>query len=125
MNCLRCGIEDANGQIAKRVERHTTQLCSSCRARPAEMVDSDLGKCLPHKGDFDLNTNTPLDADGKTVMPGYRICKNADCVEPDHVLPLIELERVSIVYRTGVVLNPADQMKSLLGELVKRRMGNR
>lgn len=121
MNCLRCGIEDDNGQIAKRVERHTTQLCSSCRARPAEMVDSILGKCLPHKGDFDLNTNTPLDAYGVAVMPGARTCKNADCVEPTHVVSLIELERVSIVYRTGVVLSPADQLKALRAEIVKRR----
>lgn len=122
MNCLRCGIEDVNGQIAKRVERHTTQLCSSCRARPAEMVDSDLGKCVPHKGDFDLNTNTPLDDYGNAVMPGHRTCNHADCVEPSHVIPLIEFERISITYRTGVVLSPADQMKVLRAEIVKRRV---
>lgn len=121
MICLRCGCEDLTGQIAKRVERHTSQLCSSCRARPTEKVDSILGKCKPHKGDFDLDTNTPLDVKGDPFMPGYRRCHNADCVEVEHIIPPIEFERINIYYRTGVRLTPNDQMKVLLAEVVKRR----
>jgi hypothetical protein len=119
--CLRCGCEDLTGQIAKRVERHTSQLCSSCRARPAEKVDSVLGKCKPHKGDFDLDKSIPLDIQGTPFMPGYRRCGNADCVEPEHIVPEIEFERISITYRTGIRLAPDEQMKILAAEVFGRR----
>lgn len=119
--CLRCGVEDLTGQIAKRVERHTSQLCSSCRARPTEKVDSILGKCKPHKGEFDLDKNIPLDVHGIPFMPGYRRCGNADCVEVDHITPAIEFERISITYRTGVRLSPDEHMRNLISEFITRR----
>ena len=126
--CLRCGAEDTNGKLAKRVERNTSQLCSSCRARPSARINSTMGKCIPHKGEFDLNTNQPLDENGNLFMPGTRLCGNADCCEPDHIeraytpeVFSLEMERISISYRTGVQLSPQEQFKMVTAEYVKRK----
>lgn len=121
MQCLRCGAEDVNGQLAKRVERHTSQLCSSCRAKPTEKIDSALGKCKPHRGNFDLDTNAPLDGNGNLYLPGYRRCHHADCVEIDHIIPPVEFERISIYYRTGIKLTFEDQIDALMAERYSRK----
>lgn len=121
MICLRCGVEDVNGAIAKRVERHSSQLCSSCRARPSKTVDSEQGKCKPHKGDFDWATRQPIDNDGAVILPGVRSCHNADCVEPSHIIPDFEFERLDRSYITGVKLTPQEIYLSIIQERVKRR----
>ena len=34
---------------------------------------------------FAADESTPVDDDGVPVMPGLRVCKNQDCVNPEHV----------------------------------------
>jgi len=119
MVCIRCGYEDASGHIAKRVERGSTQTCQSCRARPAEKVDSNYGKCRPWHGEFDEHEN-PVDRFGKLYKPGVRLCMNADCVEVTHIVPshLIDpqLERHDISYRTGKKLTWLELLDKLESE---------
>lgn len=121
MICLRCGVEDLNGAIAKRVERHSSQLCADCRARPSKSVESAKGKCRPHRGDFDWQTRQPIDEKGDPILPGVRTCENADCIEPDHIIPDYEFERYDRSYLTGVKLTPQQIYESIINERVKRR----
>ncbi len=81
VECQRCGFRwDATNA------RKNVALCASCRARPARTVYTiDLGKCKPWRGYFDVDEVTPVDDDGEPFLPGERICKNMDCVNPDHV----------------------------------------
>lgn len=80
VECERCGYRwDASNA------RKNASLCSSCRARPARTVWSDLGKCEPWRGMFAADEVTPVDDDGVMVMPGLRRCGNEDCVNPSHV----------------------------------------
>lgn len=117
MLCERCGYEDTTGLLEKRVDRGASKLCSSCRAKPAAVVKTEYGECLPWAGDFDANDN-PLDADGVLFRPGLRKCGNSDCVEPDHVLTFLnlELERHDISYRTGKKLSIKEFLAKLRRE---------
>ena len=119
--CLQCGVEDHNGAIAKRVERHSSQLCGDCRARPQKTVDSESGKCRPHKGEFDWATRQPVDDQGKPILPGVRACRNDDCVEPDHIIPDFEFERLDRSYITGIKLTPQQIYLSIINERIYRR----
>lgn len=80
VECERCGVRwDATNA------RKNVKLCSSCRARPARTVHSDFGKCQPWRGMFGADESTPVDDDGQPVLPGFRRCGNADCMNRDHI----------------------------------------
>lgn len=122
MVCLKCGYEDDSGHIAKRVERGSSQTCSSCRARPAKTVDGPHGKCKPWHGAFDQDDN-PLDDHGNQVLPGFRKCGHSDCIEQEHIFSAALSESLDISYRTGIKLTPAELWHKLMGERVLRRRG--
>jgi hypothetical protein len=82
--CLQCGTEDNSGYITKRVNRGSEQLCSSCAARPAKIVNTKYGKCRPWHGDFDEWEN-PLNKYGELYRPGVRLCGYRDCIEKTHI----------------------------------------
>lgn len=50
------------------------------------MVTTDYGKCIPWHGQFASDWTTPLDENGKPFLFGERLCKNLDCVNPEHVI---------------------------------------
>jgi hypothetical protein len=60
-------------------------LCQSCRTRRAITVTDGEFKCLPWHGRFAPDLTTPLDDLGEPVLPGTRICRNLDCVNPEHI----------------------------------------
>jgi hypothetical protein len=80
-------------------------LCNSCKAVPVATTKNSKvpTKCLPHVGEFDLDTNQPLDDAGEPFMPGLRRCGNADCVNTNHIMTFFDLEaeRLDISYRTN------------------------
>jgi hypothetical protein len=79
--CKRCGYTVF---VAADKRRRKDGLCSDCRRRPARSINYGLPKpCLPWSGDYDLDDN-PIEY-GRLVLPGERICKHSDCVEPTHV----------------------------------------
>lgn len=49
--------------------------------------------CIGHRGDLDANDN-PLDKSGNLFMPGERLCKARDCVNPLHILTEDGKERI-------------------------------
>lgn len=59
-----------------------------------------MTKCISHKGHYDFN-DFPIDDKGKPVLPGARICRHKDCVNQDHIISHLELERICVSYRTG------------------------
>lgn len=86
VECARCGYE----WFIKSV-RSPEVFCQSCRARKVQTVHGELGKCLPWQGRFAPDLTTPIDDDGKPVLPGLRLCAKADCVSPRHVVPTEEV----------------------------------
>jgi hypothetical protein len=118
MFCDRCGYEDTSGLLEKRVDRGASKTCPSCRARPTSIVKTKFGDCLPHQGEFDDDDN-PLDDQGNLLMPGLRTCNASDCLNPEHILTVsdLEAERHDISYRTGQRLAPGEFLKRLLKEL--------
>jgi hypothetical protein len=83
--CKRCGYADDSGFIARRRERKQAQLCQSCVARPSREVKTEYGICRPHRGNFD-GRDRPMDRWHRLFRPGHRLCGNADCVEPTHIV---------------------------------------
>lgn len=81
VECQRCGFRwDASNA------RKNASLCASCRARPARTVYTQSGdRCRPWRGMFAQDEVTPVDDNGIPVLPGFRRCKNMDCVNPEHV----------------------------------------
>ena len=124
MLCERCGYEDTTGLLEKRVDRGASKTCPSCRARPATVVKTEFGECMPHQGDFDDYDN-PLDANGELFRPGFRKCFKSDCVNPEHIFGAAEAERNDLSYRTGVKLSVKDLWDKIAGERVKRRRGSK
>jgi len=84
IECERCGYLWEINAIRKRVN-----LCVSCRARKVQTVHTGQGKCIPWHGYFARDEMTPVDDDGKPVLPGERSCGRKDCVAPGHVRPSV------------------------------------
>lgn len=82
VECARCGYE---WEI--KTVRNPEVFCYSCRSRKVQTVHGALGKCVPWHGRFAADFATPVDDDGKVVMPGVRLCGNSDCVSVKHVIP--------------------------------------
>ena len=51
-----------------------------------QTVHTEKGKCLPWHGGFAKDDVTPLDDDGRLVLPGVRGCGHNDCVNPSHII---------------------------------------
>ena len=51
-----------------------------------QTVHTKKGKCLPWHGGFAGDDVTPLDDDGRLVLPGVRGCGHNDCVNPSHIM---------------------------------------
>lgn len=81
--CVRCGTR---WEVVKNKRRKLRPLCASCRVRPATVVTTHFGKCIPWHGQFAKDWTTPLDENGVPFLPGERLCKNLDCVNPEHVV---------------------------------------
>jgi hypothetical protein len=69
-------------------------------------------KCLAWRGELDDNLN-PIDKRGRLHLPGHRTCGHKDCVNPNHIIPDIELERIDISYRTKIQTRFEDLAKEL------------
>lgn len=81
LTCRRCGFTEF---VPADKRRRKDELCADCRRRPAKTINYGLDKsCVPHQGDFDADDN-PVQWD-RPYLPGKRICKHKDCVEPTHV----------------------------------------
>jgi hypothetical protein len=65
--------------------RTKTNLCVSCRTRPARTIKTKAGICHPWRGEVDDDLN-PIDQHGNLVMPGIRTCGYKDCCNPEHVI---------------------------------------
>lgn len=79
--CRRCGFQQF---VAADKRKRADSLCADCRRRPARTINYGLDKpCKPHGGEFDLNDN-PMEW-GSLLLPGIRLCKHSDCVEPSHI----------------------------------------
>lgn len=79
--CRRCGFTEF---VAADKRKRKDSLCVDCRRKPAKSINYGLDKaCVPWAGDFDLDDN-PVRF-GKLVLPGERVCRHRDCVEPTHV----------------------------------------
>lgn len=61
--------------------RNNHEVCESCRSRKQYKVKD----CIVWHGNFDIDLTTPIDSDGKEIMPGVRNCGKSDCVNPAHI----------------------------------------
>ena len=121
MICLRCGADDRNNALEKRVERGKSQICADCRGRLTNAPKSPLGKCKVHPGDFDWDARMPIDDRGNPILAGVRKCGNDDCIEPTHIIPDYELERVRIRYRTRQPMTLKEEWLALEAERVRKK----
>ena len=80
IQCERCGFE---WELSS--SRQKTILCASCRAKKVQTVHTKRGKCLPWHGGFAADDITPVDENGKAILPGVRRCGHTDCVNPSHI----------------------------------------
>jgi len=83
IQCERCGMEWTVNTV-----RRSKILCASCRARKVQTVHTSQGKCYPWHGMFAADEITPIDSDGKPVLPGVRGCGNNDCINASHIIGL-------------------------------------
>ena len=82
LTCRRCGFTEF---VPADKRKRQDELCADCRRRPAKTINYGLSKsCKPHQGQFDKEDN-PVEL-GKLFMPGKRICKHSDCIEPAHIV---------------------------------------
>ncbi len=110
MNCDRCGIYIDPTIIIKREARGSNNRnCSDCNAKPTKKLAT---KCQPWSGELDDDWN-PIDAYGRLQKPGIRTCGHKDCMNRNHIIPDIEVERFDISYRTGVKANWQNIMKEI------------
>jgi hypothetical protein len=63
--------------------RQSVVLCVSCRMRPALSIQYGSSRCVPWRGDFDLDDNPMIH--GNYLLPGERLCGHKDCVNPHHI----------------------------------------
>ena len=110
MNCDRCGITIDLTVIEKRIARGSTNRnCSDCNAKPTKKMAT---KCQPWTGELNQDW-LPIDNKGNLVKPGIRTCGYKDCMNRNHIIPDIELERWDISYRTGKKATLQDIRKEL------------
>jgi len=81
VTCAKCG----STFLVNRKRKKLRMFCESCRVRRASTIQNGDLKCLPWHGKFDTDMVTPVNENGEPVLPGNRICGNADCVSPSHV----------------------------------------
>lgn len=83
--CQRCGYEwiQSERQLYRDAE---ITFCRSCKATESKTVMKDGWVCHPHRGEVDLDTMTPLDANGNPYLPGYRLCGMLDCTTRTHIV---------------------------------------
>lgn len=80
--CKRCGFTEF---VPADKRKRADSLCADCRRRPAKTINYGLDRpCKPHNGAFDYDDN-PMEF-GTLLLPGNRLCKHRDCVEPSHVV---------------------------------------
>ncbi len=78
--CTRCGF------VWKKSEpRFVNGICSSCTALKGRPLQPRRSTCQPWTGRFASDDITPVDNLGQPHLPGPRLCKNADCVNPKHI----------------------------------------
>ncbi len=78
--CTRCGFVRNTRQ-----PRFVGGLCSSCRALQEKVLRRGRLACQPWQGRFAPDDVTPVTASGQPILPGRRVCKNSDCVNPKHI----------------------------------------
>lgn len=83
--CDRCGIEWQFDQTYLK-RSYSTEFCKDCRAKSVQSTGPSDDYCTPWQGEFDLDLFMPLDDEGKPYRPGIRLCGNADCVRPKHLI---------------------------------------
>lgn len=116
--CSNCRLEiDRKTLSYRRGKAALLTVCADCVA--VVKVDSSYGECWAHVGDFDADEN-PLNRDGVLLLPGFRCCGNADCVNAGHILHASEFERIDTSYVTGVRRSPAEVMARLQDEAKRR-----
>jgi hypothetical protein len=78
--CTRCGF------VWKKSERRFVNgFCSSCMALKGRPLQPRRSTCQPWTGRFASDDITPVDNHGAPYLPGPRLCRNADCVNPKHI----------------------------------------
>lgn len=80
--CRRCGFK---WSVSAENKDRTDLLCKSCRVKPAKVIQYGGLRCEPHNGLFDEDDN-PIDAEGRLILVGERVCGHSDCVNPKHVV---------------------------------------
>lgn len=78
--CKRCGL---SWEVPLVKRRQQVVLCVSCRMRPALSIQYGSSRCVPWRGDFDLEDNPMVN--GHLLLPGVRLCEHRDCVNPHHI----------------------------------------
>jgi hypothetical protein len=78
--CNRCGFI-----WNIRQPRFVDGLCSSCLAKQEKVLRTGRLACQPWQGRFARDDVTPVNQNGEPVLPGHRLCKNSDCVNPKHI----------------------------------------
>ena len=78
--CTRCGYVRNSRQPA-----FVGGLCSSCLALQEKVLRRGRLACQPWQGRFAPDDVTPVNAAGEPILPGHRVCKNSDCVNPKHI----------------------------------------
>jgi hypothetical protein len=78
--CTRCGF------VWKKSEpRFVNGFCSSCDALKGLPLKPRRSTCKPWTGRFAPDDITPVDNLGHPYLPGSRLCRNSDCVNPKHI----------------------------------------
>lgn len=80
--CARCGF---TWVINKNKRPKPRQLCRSCRTKKSYSIQTGELRCFPWDGAFAADWITPIDEEGKPVLPGKRVCGNTDCVNISHI----------------------------------------
>jgi len=78
--CDRCGFV-----WNRRQPKFVDGLCDSCIALSAKSLKARRKSCTPWTGRFALDDITPVDKFGAPYLPGPRLCRNRDCVNPKHI----------------------------------------
>ena len=79
--CEQCGW---SWVVNLEKRNRTDLLCFSCRAKPSNVIQYGGLRCVPWNGDFADDMVTPV-LNGEPFMPGERVCKHSDCVNPKHL----------------------------------------
>lgn len=66
--------------------------CVNCSKH--KVIETKFGSCFAYSGEFDADEN-PVAKSGQKIMAGIRKCGNSDCINRDHIILSIELERLN------------------------------